>query len=252
MAYSAYTKALCMRWCFLQRTVPNIGHYFGPLEEAIRDKLIPAIIGRKISDIERKLIALPVRMGGLGIQNPTLTAETEFRNSSIVTENLTRIIVNQEDDLVNYNDSQVNEDIKKIKLEKEENLLQQMQDVKNIVDDKLERCIVLACEKGAGAWLTALPLQAMGYVRNKQEFRDGICLRYGWPIPNTPSFCGCGQKNNVDHTLNCMLGGYVSMRHNKIRDLEASMLREVCKDVKVEPELLPIGNTDTQSSNVAA
>ena len=68
-------------------------------------------------------------MGGLGIQNPTLTAETEFRNSSIVTENLTRIIVNQEDDLVNYNDSQVNEDIKKIKLEKEENLLQQMQDV---------------------------------------------------------------------------------------------------------------------------
>ena len=35
-------------------------------------------------------------------------------------------------------------------------------------------------------------------------------------------------------------GGYVSMRHNNIRDLEASMLREVCKDVKVEPEFLPM------------
>ena len=41
------------------------------------------------------------------------------------------------------------------------------------------------------------------------------------------------------------------MRHSSIRDLEANMLREVCKDVKVEPELLPIGNSETQSSNRA-
>ena len=123
--------------------------------------------------------------------------------------------------------------------------------MKSCVDEKLKRAIDLACEKGAVAWLTALPLQSMGYVLNKQEFRDGICLRYGWRIPNTPSYCGCGQKNSVDHTLNCMLGGYVSMRHNNIRDLEASMLREVCKDVKIEPELLPIGNADTGSANVA-
>ena len=34
------------------------------------------------------------------------------------------------------------------------------------------------------------------------------------------------------------------MRHNAIRDLEAELLREVCKDVKVEPELLPIGNLE--------
>ena len=33
------------------------------------------------------------------------------------------------------------------------------------------------------------------------------------------------------------------MRHNAIRDLEANLLREVCKDnVKTEPELLPVGN----------
>ena len=49
LAYTAYTKALCMRWCFLQRTVPNIKHYFAPLEETIREKLIPAIIGKQIT-----------------------------------------------------------------------------------------------------------------------------------------------------------------------------------------------------------
>ena len=81
--------------------MPNVQHYFGPLEEAIREKLIPAIIGRKVSDVERKLLSLPVRMGGLGIQNPVLTAETEFRNSSIVTKSLTRLIVMEKTSLTN-------------------------------------------------------------------------------------------------------------------------------------------------------
>ena len=41
------------------------------------------------------------------------------------------------------------------------------------------------------------------------------------------------------------------MRHNRIRDLEAELLREVCKDVKIEPELLPIGNIELRGSNNA-
>ena len=41
------------------------------------------------------------------------------------------------------------------------------------------------------------------------------------------------------------------MRHNNVRDFEATLLREVCKDVKVEPELLPIGSERNQSTNIA-
>ena len=43
----------------------------------------------------------------------------------------------------------------------------------------------------------------------------------------------------------------MTMRHNNLRDFEASLLTEVCKDVKTEPELLPIGDSVTQSTNVA-
>ena len=111
LAYSAYTKALCMRWCFLQRTIPDTREYFEPIEDAIRDLLIPAIIGRRVNDLERRIISLPVRMGGLGIQNPMLTAEVEFHNSSIITRNLSRIIENQEVDLSNYDSDQVKSDI---------------------------------------------------------------------------------------------------------------------------------------------
>ena len=248
LAYAVYTKAISMRWGFIQRTIPDTKRYFIPLEEEIKEVLIPAIIGRKVTDLERKMVSLPVRMGGLGIQNPVHTADTEFRNSSIVTQNLMRLIRNQEEDLRNYDLDRVKREISTQKIEKEESLQGQLDEVKTLSDEKLRRNLDLACEKGAGAWLSALPLQAMGYVLNKQEFRDGIYLRYGWRIPNTPSFCGCGKKNSVDHTLNCPLGGYVQMRHNNIRDLEATMLREVCRDVKVEPALQQIGNTETTST----
>jgi hypothetical protein len=240
-----------MRWCFLQRTIPDTKTYFEPLEGVVRDKLIPAIIGRRVTDLERKIISLPVRLGGMGIQNPILTADTEFRNSTVITQNLTTLIENQEHNLENYDAERLMSEIKRMKTEKEEAFMEQLEEVKQVVDVKLSRSIDLACEKGAGAWLSALPLQALSYTLNKQEFRDAICLRYGWRIPNTPAYCACGSKNSVDHTLNCKRGGYVNMRHNNIRDFEATLLKEVCKDVQIEPMLLPIGNSETRSSNQA-
>ena len=251
LAYSAFTKALSMRWCFLQRTIPDTKTYFEPLEGTIRDKLIPAIIGRRVTDLERKIISLPVRLGGMGIQNPTLTADTEFRNSTIITQNLTTLIENQEQNLENYDEERLMSEIKRMKTEKEEAFMEQLEEIKQVVDLKLCRSIDLACEKGAGAWLSALPLQSLSYTLNKQEFRDAICLRYGWRIPNTPAYCACGSKNSVDHTLNCKRGGYVNMRHNNIRDFEATLLKEVCRDVKIEPMLLPVGNSESRSSNQA-
>ena len=43
----------------------------------------------------------------------------------------------------------------------------------------------------------------------------------------------------MDHALSCMKGGFSVLRHNKVRDTEAEILREVCKDVNIEPPLIP-------------
>ena len=86
----------------MQRTIPDISNLFVPLEEAIRNLLIPSLVGKKISEIERRIIALPVRLGGMGIRNPTMSSE-EFDASTKITQNLTEIIVNQENDFSNYN-----------------------------------------------------------------------------------------------------------------------------------------------------
>ena len=62
---------------------------FQPLEEAIYNSLIPSIVGRRINELERDMLALPLRYGGLGIQNPTKTADKEYQASRKTTSQLT-------------------------------------------------------------------------------------------------------------------------------------------------------------------
>ena len=202
-----------MRWCFIQRTISGISHLFQPLEDAIRDKLIPSIVGRRVSDLERQMLALPVRYDGIGIQNPVETADFEYEISVKITSSLKQIICNQENNLDNLNEESVRETINKTKQDKNNRCTRQFEYVKSQVNDDLKRCLELAREKGTGSWLTALPITSLGYVLNKQDFRDSLCLRYGWKIPNIPSICGCSKKNDVDHALTCKTGGYVHMRH---------------------------------------
>ena len=249
-AYSCYTKAISHRWTYLQRTVPNIGHLFTPLEDAIREKLIPALIGRKISDLERRIFALPVRHGGIGISNPTTTAEIEYNISATITDDLTKTIIAQAKDFSNFDHALTIETTKRMKTFKEDSLRLELEAILVDCNDQMKRNLLLAQEKGAGSWLTALPIKALGFTLNKQEFKDSIYMRYGWDIPNTPNFCHCKKKNDVDHALVCKYGRYVIHRHDRVRDLEAEIMREVCLDVKIEPPLLPIANQEL-NGNIA-
>ena len=87
----------------------------------------------------------------------------------------------------------------------------------NMVDDTMKRNMELAQEKGAGAWLTTVPIQSLGFALNKQQFRDALCLRYGWKVPHTSNYCHCKKENSIDHALSCKTGGYVVFRHNRLR-----------------------------------
>ena len=68
-------------------------------------------------------------------------------------------------------------------------------------------------------------------------FRDGLSLRYGWSLKNSPSHCTCGQPFSVEHALTCKIGGFPAVKHNKVRDITASLLTEVCHAVTIEPHL---------------
>ena len=79
-----------------------------------------------------------------------------------------------------------------------------------------------------------------GFHLSKGDFRDALCMRYGWMLPNLPSKCVCGSAFNVDHAMVCSKGGFPTLRHNEIRDITADLLTEVCHDVAIEPMLQPL------------
>ena len=98
----------------------------------------------------------------------------------------------------------------------------------------------LSALKGASAWLTTLPLLSERFNLNKREFFDAIKMRYRWPLKYLPSDCPCGRKYTVDHAMSCAKGGFIHARHDELRDIFGNLLGEVCKDVAVEPALIPI------------
>ena len=73
-------------------------------------------------------------------------------------------------------------------------------------------------------------------------------LRYGLPLKRFPSNCGCSKPYNVQHAISCKKGGFVTLRHNELRDNIGEMLEEVTSDVKVEPALQPLSGEEIKGN----
>ena len=70
-AYSAFTHGVSSKWTYMARTNNNLAQFLQPLTKAIDSDLIPALTGQSApGETMRKVFALPVRRGGLGIIDP--------------------------------------------------------------------------------------------------------------------------------------------------------------------------------------
>ena len=112
----------------------------------------------------------------------------------------------------------------------------------------VEKCVFYkpiveqAWDKGASSWLNTLPLEEQNLDLNNEEFKDAVRLRYYIPLSNLPTYCPCGEKFNESHAMSCKKGGFVSSRHDNMRDFLTICLNKVCRDVMVEPHLIPLTN----------
>ena len=69
-AYAAFVFGFKSKLTYFIRTIPDMNDLLIPLEETIRSRFIPALTGGyQCSDLERKLLSLPARFGGLGMTN---------------------------------------------------------------------------------------------------------------------------------------------------------------------------------------
>ena len=137
-----------------------------------------------------------------------------------------------------------NPDAKRIKSEIKSAKRKLHEDILKNLREKMEPNLLklneLACVKGASSWLTLLPIADEGYDFHKELFWDLVRIRYGYQLKRLPTICECGNQFNLQHALSCKKGGFVSLRHNELRNVIALMLKTVCKDVVVEPNLQPL------------
>ena len=238
-AFAAYIHGQQHKWSFIQRTIRDIEELFRPLEDCIKKKLIPAITGRaQCSNVQRDLLSLPPRIGGLGLSYPT-DSDAQFQSSVKITSPLTEMIVNQaiHAPLSSSDSTQLKAEVKKLKKAQDDGKVASLRQQLSKSQQRLLEC---AEEKGASNWVTSIPLEEFDFLLHKGDFRDALCLRYGWQVNNLPTHCACGESMSVDHALCCHKGGYTICRHNKVRDLTEVLLREVCPNTSIEPPLQPL------------
>ena len=240
-AFAALTHGLQNKWTYLSRVIPDINHLLLPLDDALRTNLMPAVTGRPAPNgLECELFALPARHGGLGIRVPSRAAERELLSSRKITSTLSDHILTQDSE---YGYNIINDQLQEKSKIRQDNRKRGQDEANRIysqLPDRLQKAVALSREKGASTWLTVLPLTEHGFTLHKSAFHDALALRYGWVPARLSTKCGCGNNFSVEHALSCATGGFPTIRHNEIRDITASLLTEVCKEVCVEPELQPV------------
>ena len=178
-----------------------------------------------------------MRLGLLGIPILSEIAREHFESSKKITAPLVRIMILQGDTL--SDDSY----IKTLKLEentkREEKLKIKAAAIKQFLSPAELRAVSDAKDPGASNRLSAVLLEEYNFVLNKKEF-DAMNLGYGKDLKGLPSKCPCGQSFNMTHALNCKTGGFITFRHNRLKDFEAQLLTEICNDVEIEPPLQPL------------
>ena len=237
-AYAAFTHGLISRWTYTLKVCSHTPESaLRPLEEVISNELIPNLTRQPSpNELTRQLLALPARLGGLGLTNP---AAIQYRSAKTICEPLVRLILKQQGDVLIAR--QLQQQIKsRTRTEHRQDLSTLAKHLIEQLPDTQQKCALVAQERGASSWLTALPLAQHGFSLTRGEFHDAIALRYGWQVYGISQTCACGQPFSVNHALVCKCGGYIGYRHDQLRDLTANLLQEVCVNVAVEPQLQPL------------
>ena len=205
------------------------------------DRLLPSITGQTaLDEVVRKVLELPVCLGGLGIPNPASTAQEAYEAAVQICSPLQEAILQAEESSYSsyaYEQAIAKEEVKHNLRSQNES---KRESLMSEVSPSLRCSLTLISQCGASAWLTALPIKQHNFWLHKGDIRDALCLCYNWPLKFISSTCICSQKQSLEHALSCSRGGFPTLRHNEIRDITASYLSEIRSTVTVEPHLQPL------------
>ena len=142
-----------------------------PLDKVIKQKLIPALfIDFQISETPRRLIALPCKLGGMGIISAIEIANQEYVNSRKLTKKSTNIIQQEHSYIVSEGEiKKIRSKIQKKQMEKQQRTLSSLRDKMSYMETRLND---IPQEQGSSSWLTVLPIKRLGFKLSKSDFWD--------------------------------------------------------------------------------
>lgn len=241
-AFSGYTRSLQCEWEYVMRVIPDCAKLFNPLADVIKHELIPALFGfeavpKWLSDVA----GLPVKWGGMSIRDPELWSDEAYRTSSACTAHLKASLLGDRSSFSLNTHDQL---MVKGKAERATRVTTMCSALlqETIQKHGLDTGKVRALTRGreTGAWLSAIPRTRDATILSSTEYRDGLSMRYRHTPLHLPPHCdGCGQRTNLDHALNCHVGGNVIIRHNEVRDAVGS-IAAMCfspSSVRTEPRI---------------
>ena len=183
---------------------------FQEIENAIANKVLPAIFGNEISGNERKLFSLPARMGGLGVEDPREMNSSAYRNSKKSCEKLIEAIRGIDEFVKEDHMELIDKTRKESRKAKEERMNNELDEILPLFDQEHQRAINQTRSNKISTWLTVLPVARYNFDLAPQEFRDALAIRYRKPFSRVPECCdGCGSVFNLSHALDCRKGGLV-------------------------------------------
>ena len=222
--------------------MPGTSDLFQPLEQTIRADFIRALLKRKVNDMERDMLSLPARMGGMGIYKPAEECHISNINSEYISAPLVRLIQRQTFD---FEPRELADQMKVLRAEVDKEsdtrFKSKLEAILLAAPPELKQAVKAASEKGASSWVTASSSYDHGTVLHKGEFVDACYIRYGWTLLDLPVTCACGTAFSLQHALDCRLGGLRIIQHNEVRDTIAQCMREAGHTaVELEPQLQPL------------
>ena len=168
-AYSAFVNGYKHKFTYFIRTIPDISHLLSPLVECIYERLLPAIFGCQLSPDLQDIIALPTRLGGMGIGNVKEESAQEYASSKLISAPLANLIVQQR-----IHKLSSDEELSSITREPKKQRIHQMKEKAAAIQLRLQppmkNTLEIAMEKGASNWFIVLSLEDEGYVLHKAEF----------------------------------------------------------------------------------
>jgi hypothetical protein len=216
-AFAGLSQSLQSEWQYLQRVTPDIAPAFAPLETAIATVFLPALLDASVEEVAkiRPLLALPTRLGGLGIPDPTTTGESCFAASTASTNLLQGSLVAGDPLCATEHRRDASNGRLAAKAHQRRASEGRLAAILDGSRPMVQRRITRSAK--TGAWLSTRPSLLNGSDLSAEEFRDGVRLRFGLPPTSLPPRCdGCGERFTTEHAMSCRKGGLILHRHNDL------------------------------------